>query len=147
MVQLEIIIDCVLPKVTELFDDQDNYRLWQPTLISSRVDGLDNDKSMNYYEINGRIVEVQIIILENKLPQSFKTHVQMQGLTQYVQHVFCAHSANQTKWTIEMEFEAKGFFMRFILKFLPNVFRRRIEIYMQDFKKYAEKKTDLPNVL
>lgn len=136
--QFEIIVAREMPMVAKLFEDQENYRLWQPSLISRYEDHFDENRSINYYEINGRMLEVHIYVEENNLPEVYRTRAEMQGLVQIVRHEFFSHGHNQTRWVIDTEFVADGFVLKLILWFFPNMFKNRTKSYMKEFKTFAE---------
>lgn len=140
--QSEIIVAQTLPFVTKLFEDQDNNHLWQSTFISRQQDNFDLSKSVNYYQINGRMIEVFIRVVENSLPENYVTYATTPGLVQKVKHCFITDKSGETKWTVSSELTANGFVLKMIMLLFPKIFVKSIETYMQDFKIFAENLVD-----
>lgn len=137
--QKEIIISSSVVEVADLFGNQNNNDQWQVTLMGSEVDSFDDNKSLNYYQINGRILEVHIHIVENNLPTCMKTVAYMKSLTQNVKHEFYECSQNRTIWVTDTEFLTESWFLKLLMLFMPSQFKKRTINYMNDFKTFAEK--------
>lgn len=135
----EMIIANSLPEVTKLFENQDNSQFWESNLLRRRSHSFDPNKSVNFYEVNGRVIEVSIQVVENNLPEVYSVYCEMQGAKQNVDHSFFAHSETETKWIMETEFLAEDLFLKLMITLLPNLVKKRSIIYAQEFKKYAEK--------
>lgn len=134
----EIIITNSLHEVTKLFADQDNNQYWQSTFVRMQKHNFDASRSVHFYKINGRMIEVNIQVLENNLPQNYRVYCEMHGLVQKVNHIFSTHSQHQTKWVMETEFIAESLILKVFMLLLPGIFRKNARNYAQDFKKFAE---------
>lgn len=141
----EIRIANSLQEVTKLFANQDNNQYWQSTFVHMQRHNFDASRSLQFFKINGRIIEVNIQVLEDNLPQSYRVYCEMQGLVQKVNHVFSARSQHETKWVMETEFIADSLFLKIFMLLLPSVFKKQSKIFVQDFKNFAENMQIKPN--
>lgn len=134
----EILIANCLADVTKLFANQENNKYWQSTFIRVQRHSFDVNKSVHFYKINGRVIEVHIHVLENNMPQNYHIYCQMHGLVQKVNHIFSAHSHDQTKWIMETELIAESLILKILMFLLPNVVKKRTKKYAKDFRNFAE---------
>lgn len=136
--RIEIIIENSLQEVIKLFANQDNNQYWQSTFIRMQKHNFDASRSVHFFRVNGRLIEVNIQVLEDNLPQNYRVHCEMHGLVQKVNHIFSAYSQHQTKWVMEIEFIAESLVMKAFTLLLPGIFRKHTKIFAQDFKRFAE---------
>ena len=145
--RIEIVIANSLLEVTKLFADQNNSGLWQTGFISRQQDNYDASKSVFLYKMNGRIIEANLEILENNLPEHYSVNCEMLGVSQKTKHKFIAHSDNQTKWIMETEILADSWIIKIIMICAPSLLRKGTDTYVQDFKKFAENMKNQPHLI
>ncbi|PCI86773.1 MAG: hypothetical protein COB24_08460 [Hyphomicrobiales bacterium] len=141
----EIIIASSLHEVTKLFADQDNNQYWQSTFVHMQRHNFDASRSLQFFKINGRIIEVNIQVVEDNLPLNYRVYCEMQGLAQKVNHIFSACSQHETKWVMESEFIAESLIVKIFMLLLPSMFKKQSRVFVQDFKNFAENMKIQPN--
>ncbi len=137
----EVTIDQPIARVVELFDNQANMKHWQPGLQSiepiSGTPGQPGARSRLKYDMNGRKIEMIETITRRNLPSDFVGQYEAKGVYNIVHNHFTSLGPNQTKWTLETEFDFSGF-MKLVGWFMPGAFRKQSQQMMNNFKQFAE---------
>lgn len=137
----EVTIAQPIARVIELFDQPANLKHWQPGLQSiepiSGTPGQPGARSRLRYDMNGRKIEMIETITRRNLPADFVGQYEAKGVYNVAHSHFTALGPNQTKWTMETEFDFRGF-MKLAGWFAPGTFRKQSQQMMTDFKQFAE---------
>ena len=138
----EIEINTNIDTVIALFDNPYNMQKYMQGIESYKV------VEGNIREVGAKaemivlIEEKKIIMIEeiitNNLPKEKKVTYTADAVYNIVTNRFEKISENKTKFINEQEFEFKGF-MKIIGFFIPSTFRQQSRVYLEDFKRFAEK--------
>ena len=138
----EIVIDLPRDVVIAKFDNPDNMKHWQPSLISfealSGVAGQVGAKSKLRYKMGKRELVMIETITERALPDRFAGTYDADGVHNIVSNRFIVDGLNKTRWVADQEFVMQSFFMKVIGFFFPGMFRKQTMKFMLDFKAFAE---------
>lgn len=138
---ITITIDLPRHKVIELFDNPNNLSKWQPELQSfeniSGEPGKPGAKSKLKYQMGKREVEMIETITVRNLPEEFSGTYEANGVFNIQKNYFEEVGNNQTKWISECEFKLSGF-MKVMGWFMPGVFKKQSQKYLDQFKAFAE---------
>jgi len=141
--EVEIDINLSRNKVIELFDNADNMKHWQPSLISfehlSGEPSQEGAKSKLKYQMGKREIVMIETITVNKLPDEFSGTYEAKGVWNEVQNYFIEVDENVTKWKSVNEFEFSGF-MKVMAFLMPGMFKKESCKYLKNFKAFAESK-------
>ncbi|GAA4882001.1 hypothetical protein GCM10023311_00080 [Flaviramulus aquimarinus] len=78
-------------------------------------------------------------IIHNKLPNEFYAKYEHKSMTNTMLCKFKATNDNETKLTAYIEYtEFKGFIINLIVKFFPGMFKKQVDKWLVNFKKYCE---------
>ena len=137
----EVVIKLPRERVIELFDDEKNLFRWQPELMSfehlSGQKGQPGARSLLKYKMGEREVEMTETITVRNLPDEFSGTYQAKGVWNEVVNRFEALDEHTTKWTSYSHFKFRGF-MKLMALFMPGVFKKQSQKYMDQFKAFAE---------
>ena len=138
----EIEINTNIDTVIALFDNPYNMQKYMQGIESYKV------VEGNIREVGAKaemivlMEEKKIIMIEeiitNNLPKEKKVTYTADAVYNIVTNRFEKVSENKTKFINEQEFEFKGF-MKIIGFFIPSAFRQQSRVYLEDFKRFAEK--------
>lgn len=136
-------IEINLPRKTviELFNNSENLKKWQPSLISfdhlSGNPGETGAKSKLFYKMDKREVEmIETISLQN-FPEEFSATYEAENVWNKVSNLFMELDDNKTLWLSKNEFRGTGI-MRLMLWLMPSAFKKQSYQSMKDFKSFAE---------
>ena len=145
----EVIINLPRKKVVELFNNSDNLKKWQPTLLSfETIEGLPGEvgaKAKMKYKMGKKEIEMIETITENNLPYEFNATYEAKGVFNIAKNYFVEVDNNTTKYLSEQEFIFKGF-MKIIGFFMPGAFKKESMKYLIQFKDFAEKEAANNNI-
>lgn len=80
-------------------------------------------------------------IIHNTLPNEFYAKYEHKSMINTMRSNFNALGKNETKLTTEIEYtQFKGFFIKLIAKFFPNMFKKQVDKWLIKFKAYCENK-------
>jgi len=137
----EVIINLPLNRVIELFDSEENLFKWQPELISfEHIFGEKGEvgaKSKLKYKMGKREVEMIETITVKDLPKEFSGTYDAKGVWNEVKNYFEVIDENTTRWYSDCHFEFSGF-MKIMAFFMPGVFKKQSQKYLDQFKAFAE---------
>jgi hypothetical protein len=138
----EVVIHLPIKRVVELFDNPDNLRHWQPSLISfepiSGSPGQAGAKSRLRHKMGNREIEMIETITVRDLPKEFSGTYEAKGVFNLVTNRFEALPDGSTRYTSDTAFQFKGLMMKFLGLLMPGAFRKQSQKYMDDFKSFAE---------
>ena len=134
-------IDRPLAVVVEKFQDIESMHKWQEGLIGYKLlegpPGATGSTMSLSYQMGKRKVDMIETILNNDLPRRFDVAFDANGVKNINTNTFEAISPNRTRFTIETEFEFRGF-MRLIAFVMPSAFKKQTLKMMKDFKRFVE---------
>ena len=144
----ELDIDLPRDEVVRLVEDPDNIRYWQEGFISMEhlegEPGKKGAKSRLRYKMGRREIEMVETIVENDLPNALKATYEAKGVFNVIENRFIAESPSRTRWEAENEFRFTGF-MSLVGRLMPGAFRKQSQKYLDDFKRFAERRKDAPH--
>tara|TARA_B100001758_G_C18348150_1_gene578236 strand:- start:653 stop:1159 length:507 start_codon:yes stop_codon:yes gene_type:complete len=138
----EIEINTNIDTVIALFDNPYNMQKYMQGIESYKVVEGNIREVGTKAEMIVLMGEEKIIMIEeiitNNLPKEKKVTYTADAVYNIVTNRFEKVSENKTKFINEQEFEFKGF-MKIIGFFIPSAFRQQSRVYLEDFKRFAEK--------
>lgn len=139
----QIDINLPLDKVIELFDNPDNLKHWQPTLVSfehmSGEAGQPGAKSKLIYQMGKRKVVMIETISKRNLPEEFTATYDANGVYNVQKNTFVVVDDTTTRWQSHTEFKFSGM-MKIIAFFMGSKgFQKETMKFHQQFKDFAEK--------
>ena len=144
----EIKIDVPRNKVIEYFDSFENMKDWQEGLVG--YDHLEGDpghpgaKTKLQYKMGKRDIEMVETITVRDLPNEFSGTYEAKGVWNEVKNFF-EEDAETTIWKTENEFRFLNFPMKVMSWLMPGAFKKQSVKYLDDFKRFAEKKFEEEN--
>lgn len=138
-------IDLPRERVIELFDNPNNMKHWQDGFISFEhykgETGQPGAESLIKYNINGREMELTETILVRNLPDEFSGLYESKMTLNTMKNYFHELSPTKTRWESEIEYtELRGFMVKMMGMFFPSMFKKQTQKWMDQFKKFAEKR-------
>ena len=142
---MKVVVSMVLEKspeeVWEIFDNTENLKLWQPSLVSfehiSGEPGQINAVSKLTYEEDGRQIELEETIIGRNRPVGFSGVYEADTVRNVISNRFADLGEGRTRWELETEFQFRGLY-RLVAPFMSGSIRKRTEEDMQRFKKLVE---------
>ena len=138
----EIEINTNIDTVIALFDNPYNMQKYMQGIESYKVVEGNIREVGTKAEMIVLMGEEKIIMIEeiitNNLPKEKKVTYTADAVYNIVTNRFEKISENKTKFINEQEFEFKGF-MKIIGFFIPSAFRQQSRVYLEDFRRFAEK--------
>ncbi len=142
----ELEIDLPRERVIALFDSVENLYKWQKGLQSfehvSGEPGQVGAVSKLTFNNGGRKMEMVETITRRELPERFDGLYTMKNVRNVNGNRFVEVAPGRTKWISEQVFEFSGFMKLFGLLF-RGAFPKQTQKFMQAFKDFAEKGTDV----
>lgn len=140
-VPFEIILEASPEQVWEKFDNTENLKLWQPTLvrfehISGEPGRVGAVSSLTYEEDGREIVLTETITLRDR-PREFAGVYESDSAINEIRNQFIDLGEGRTKWRMESEFEFRGIY-RLMSIFMRGSIRKRTENDMQRFRRLVE---------
>jgi uncharacterized membrane protein len=128
-------------EVSALFQDLSNMHKWQEGLQSykhlSGKPGQPGAKMELKYVMGKRKIDMIETIVANELPARFDATYDAKGVHNMNMNRFEAAGPNTTRWTLDTEFEMRGF-MKLLVLLFPGMFKKQTAKMMNDFKRFAE---------
>ncbi len=138
----QIEINAPITAVIDLFDNPDNLGKWMEGLQEfthlSGTLGEPGAKSRLVFQMGKRKIEMIETVTVRDLPNEFSGTYEAQGVFNLVKNQFTSLSGNKTLYTVETEFQFKGF-MRILAFFMPGAFKKQTFKHLSDFKAFVEK--------
>jgi uncharacterized protein YndB with AHSA1/START domain len=130
-------------EVWRAFDNPENTKKWQPTLISyETVSGIQGQpgavSKLTYAEGKGEFVLMENVTYRAE-PDRFDVVYENNFADNSIKNTFAATSENETLWKMEVEFRFKTFLMKVVGPFAKKNFIKRSQRDMERFKEFVEK--------
>ena len=140
--KLELTINKPLAEVWKAFDNIENMRKWQPTLIKfepiSGIPGQPGAVSKLTYEEGGREFTLIEKIIHRDEPNSFDGIYENNFADNIIRNKFIELGQHQTVWAMETEFKFKTLIMKLMGPLMKKNFVARTQKDMERFKEMAE---------
>ena len=140
--KLELPIHKPRTEVWKAFDNTENMKKWQPTLIKfepvSGTPGQPGAVSKLTYEEGGREFTLIEKITHRDEPNSFDGVYENNFTDNIIRNKFIEQGQHQTLWTMETEFRFKTLIMKIMGPLMKKNFVARTQEDMERFKKMAE---------
>ena len=139
---LELPIRKPRAEVWKAFDNVENMKKWQPTLIKfdnvSGTPGQPGAVSRLTYAEGKREFFLTEKITHRSEPERFDGMYDNEFADNIIKNTFIATSENETLWKMETEFKFKTLIMKIVGPLMKNNFVKRTEKDMERFKKLVE---------
>ena len=140
--KLELPINKPRADVWKAFDNVENMKKWQPTLITfepvSGTPGQPGAVSKLTYEEGGREFALIETITHREEPNRFDGLYENNFADNVIKNTFIEHDKNQTRWVMETEFKFKTLLMKIMGPLMKKNFVKRTQRDMERFKEMAE---------
>ena len=140
--KLELPINKPLAEVWKAFDNIENMKKWQPTLVKfepvSGIPGQPGAVSKLTYEEGGREFTLIEKIIHRDEPNSFDGIYENNFTDNIVRNKFIELGQYQTVWAMETEFRFKTLIMKIMGPLMKKNFVARTQKDMERFKEMAE---------
>ena len=140
--KLELTINKPLAEVWKAFDNIENMKKWQPTLVKfepvSGIPGQPGAVSKLTYEEGGREFTLIEKITHRDEPNSFDGVYENNFADNIIRNKFIELGQHQTVWAMETEFKFKTLIMKLIGPLMKKNFVTRTQKDMERFKEMAE---------
>ncbi len=139
-----VTINQPLDRVVELFKDPNNLQHWQEGFVSHELlsgdPGAPGSKSRFVYLHRKKTFELLEIIEVNDLPKEFIARYEHIHMTNTMANRFTALSENSTRLDTEVHYtEFRGFMIKMIAFFIPGMFKKQVQKWLDRFKAFAER--------
>ncbi len=130
-------------EVWRVFDNPENTKIWQPTLVNVEiVSGVDRQtgavSKLTYAEGKREFALVEKVNFRVE-PEQFDVVYENDFADNRVKNTFIAISENETLWKMDVEFKFKTLLMKVVGPFVKKNFAKRNEREMERFKEFVEK--------
>jgi hypothetical protein len=144
---LELSLHRSRAEVWRAFDNPENTKIWQPTLVNfETVSGAQGQvgaiSKLTYAEGKGEFVLVEKVTYRAE-PERFDVIYKNNFSDNSVKNTFIAASENETLWKMEVEYQFKTLLMKIVGPFAKKNFIKRSERDMERFKEFVEKLSEL----
>ena len=140
--KLELPINKPRAEVWKAFDNVENMKKWQPTLITfepvSGTPGQPGAVSKLTYEEGGREFALIETITHREEPNRFDGLYENNFADNVIKNTFIEHDKDQTRWVMETEFKFKTLLMKIMGPLMKKNFVKRTQRDMERFKEMAE---------
>lgn len=139
----EIEINLPVNQVVELFENPDNLKKWQPTLLSRTLIegevGKAGTKAQLVYKRGkkGQMLMTETVV-EHNLPEAFTATYEAGGVFNQQKNTFVDLGNGKTKWKSETEFRFAGMMKLVALLLGKKGFQKETMKFHQLFKDFAE---------
>ncbi len=140
---LELLLHKSKIEVWKAFDNPENTKIWQPTLIKfETINGVQGQpgavSKLTYAEGKREFFLMEKVVLRTE-PDRFDGVYENDFADNSVKNTFVATGENETLWKMEVEFKFKTLLMKIIGPFAKKNFVKRTERDMERFKEFVEK--------
>jgi hypothetical protein len=140
---LELPIHKPRAEVWKAFDNPENMKTWQPSLISfdriSGVQGQPGAVARLTYEERGRQFALLEKVTHRQEPARLDGVYENEFADNIVRNTFLEQGVDQTLWKVETEFKFKTFLMRILGPVMKKNFVARTQKGMERFKEMVER--------
>jgi hypothetical protein len=148
--KLELLINQPLAEVWKAFDNVENMKRWQPSLISfepiSGTPGQPGAVSKLTYEENGREFSLIERITHREEPNRLDGVYENNFADNIVRNRFIEQGRVQTLWVLETEYAFKTLLMKIVGPLRKKNFVARTQRDMERFKEVAEDRQSQENI-
>jgi uncharacterized membrane protein len=142
-----VIIDLPIEQVIQLYENPENLVYWQDDFISyehvSGDPGTPGSKGLLKYKFGKGVMELHETIIVNDFPKEFKGKYEAKTMVNLMTNKFSSIHDNQTKYDSEIEYlEFRGIMPKLMAFFMPGVFKKQVQKWMNQFKAFAESKVN-----
>lgn len=138
----KITINLPVEDVIKLLGDNTNLTHWQRGLNSfEHLYGVPNsvgNKMKLNYAFGHKKMSLLKTITKQHLPKSIHFQFDMKGIHFLQENTFVAINDNQTEWQVDNKFIPTNLVSQIMVLFSPSDFKNQVNMYMTDFKKFAE---------
>lgn len=142
---LELPINKPRAEVWQAFDNPENMKIWQPSLISfDRIGGTQGQPgaiSRLTYEENGRQFTLIEKVTHREEPKRLDGVYENDFADNIVNNTFVEQGGEQTLWVVETEYKFKTLIMRILGPIMKKNFVLRTRKDMERFKEMAERQS------
>jgi hypothetical protein len=142
---LELPIDQSRAEVWKAFDNPENMKTWQPTLVSfDRISGTHGQPgavSRLTYEENGRQFTLIEKVIYREEPNRLDGAYENDFADNTVRNTFVEQGSDQTLWVVETEYKFKTLIMRILGPVMKKNFVLRTQKDMERFKEMVERQS------
>jgi hypothetical protein len=136
-------------EVWRAFDNPENTKIWQPTLVSfETVSGIQGQpgvvSKLTYAESKREFILMEKVTYRAE-PERFDGVYENDFADNSVKNTFIATNENETLWKMEVEFKFKTLLMKIVGPFVKKNYIKRSERDMERFKEFVEKPEALRN--
>jgi hypothetical protein len=139
---LELSLQKSRDEVWKAFDNSENTKIWQPSLINfettSGTQGQPGAVSKLTYKEGKREFSLIEKVIHRAEPVRFDVVYENEFADNTVKNTFAAVSDNETLWRMEVEFKFKTLVMKLIGPSMKTNYILRTERDMQRFKEFVE---------
>ena len=130
-------------EVWHAFDNPENTKIWQPTLVNiETVSGMQGQpgavSKLTYAEGKGEFFLMEKVTYRAE-PERFDVVDENNFADNSVKNTFIPTSENETLWKMEVEFKFKTFLMKIVGPFVKKNYIKRSERDMERFKEFVER--------
>ena len=140
---LELPIQKSRDEVWKAFDNPENTKIWQPSLVNfetiSGIQGQPEAVSKLTYKEGKREFSLIEKVTHRAEPDRFDVVYENEFADNSVKNTFVIVNYNETLWRMEVEFKFKTLIMKFIGPSMKTNYILRTERDMQRFKEFVEK--------
>lgn len=141
---VDIVIDKPVDEVITLFDDPDGLMQWMEGLEKfEHLEGTPSEvgaKSRLHFKMGKREIEMIETITVKNLPEEFGGTYEADGVFNTNMVRFKPVGSNQTRMSMDTEFEFQNLMMKLMGFFMPGAFKKQTKKNLEAFKAYAEGK-------
>lgn len=139
-----VIINQPIDQVAALFIDPNNLKEYQDGFekkeLISGVPTQVGAVSKMYYQQGRRKMVITETVTSNNLPFEFSGAYHHIHMDNTMVNRFTSLSENQTRYDAEIEYtEFRGFMVKMIAFLFPNMFKKQVQKWLNQFKDFAEK--------
>ncbi len=139
---LEIEINKPRDECARYIQDRENFKKWQPQLISTELlDGTSGEVGSTYRIVvsmrNNQLEMIEKIMINN-CPDHYQIKYDADGNINIIDIWFRELGPSKTKMVAQSYFRCKSFVLRLMTFLKPGAFKKQTRIYMTDFKKFVE---------
>ena len=140
-------IDLPLDQVVALWTDENLFSHWQDGFIEidhlKGVPGADGSQSKIIFMRSNKEMELMETVLKNNLPHEKVARYVHTHMTNIQTTRFESIDKGRTAYTSQVEYtEFNSFMPKIMAKFFPGIFRNQSLKWMEQFKKFAEKRSN-----
>ena len=141
--QLEHEIDLPRERVIELFLNPENISKWQTSLVTmEQISGEGREvgaQTRQLHRMGGRELWITETITVNNYPDEFCAVYEGGGTHNLIENRLYKAGENKTRWVLVSDFSGSKFGIRLMTFFMPGMFKKQTQTFMDIFKDFAEK--------